>query len=78
MIEKYTIDALSQDSVSIKKQQYAVVEGAEYPIGEPWRKAYTNSISGREELKTEVPADYSNAILMIWGETPTVVEAPIA
>lgn len=72
MNEKITLDMLTQESVSVKKQQYAVVDGTEYPIGEPYRKAYVNSISGREEVINEVPEPQKNAIFAVWGSDPSV------
>jgi hypothetical protein len=75
MIEKITIDMLTQDSVSVKKQQYTTVDGVEYPIGQPHRKAYINSTSGRAEVMAELPEAQRNAIFAIWGDTPTVNEA---
>lgn len=75
MIEKITIDMLTQDSVSVKKQQYTTVDGVEYPIGQPHRKAYINSTRGREEVMAELPGAHIAAILSIWGETPTANEA---
>ena len=74
MVKKITLDMLTADSVSIKKQQYTVVDGKEYPIGEPWRRAYINSIQGREQVQTEVPEPYLSAIMAVWGTNPTVTE----
>jgi len=74
MNEKITLDMLTQDSVSLKKQQYATVDGKEYPIGEPWRRAYINSVQGRAQVQAEVPEPYLSAIMAVWGETPTVTE----
>lgn len=74
MSEKITLDMLTQDSVSLKKQQCVVVEGTEYPIGEPWRRAYVNSTKGREQVQTEVAAPYKTAIFAVWGTTPSVTE----
>jgi len=74
MIEKITLDMLTQDSVSVKKQQYIVQDGKEYAIGEPWRRAYVNSISGRQQLENEVPEPYKSVIMLMWGNEPTVSE----
>ena len=74
MIERITLDMLTQDSVSLKKQQYATVDGKEYPIGEPWRRAYINSVQGRIQVQSEVTEPYLSAIMAVWGETPTVTE----
>lgn len=74
MLKKYTLDMLTQDSVSVKMQQYAVVDEIEYAIGQPHRKAYINSIRGREEVVNELPTAQQSAIFSIWGDTPTVDE----
>jgi len=74
MFEKITLDMLTQDSVSIKKQQYTTVESVEYPIGEPWRRAYANSTQGRAQVQAEVAEPYRSAIFAVWGDTPTVTE----
>ena len=75
MIEKITLDMLTQDSVSIKKQNYTTVDGKEYPIGDIWRRAYINSEQGRINMQNEVISPYKEAILAIWGDVPTVGEA---
>ncbi len=72
MNEKITLDMLTQDSVSLKKQNYATIDGAEYPIGEPWRKSYVNSTTGRAEVETEVPSPYKESIFAVWSDAPTV------
>ena len=74
MFEKITLDMLTAGSVSLKKQKYTVVDGKEYPIGEPWRRAYVNSIQGRVQVQAEVPEPYRSAIFAVWGDTPTVTE----
>ena len=74
MIKKYTLDMLTQEGVSVKTQQFATVEEVEYPIGQPHRKAYVNSIRGREEVIAELPIQQQNAIFAVWGDTPTVDE----
>ncbi len=74
MIEKYTVDMLTQDSVSVKKQTYIDYMGQEYPIGEPWRRAYINDIKGRQQIVNELPITQVNAIMAVWGDTPTVEE----
>lgn len=72
MIEKITLDILTTDSVSVKKQNYMVVDGVEYRIGQPRRKAYLNSITGREEASTELPQAQRNAVFAVWGDSPSV------
>ena len=74
MYEKITIDMLTQDGVSIKKQQYVTIDGVDYPVGNPWRRAYANSVSGRQAVQNEVPEPHRTAIFAVWGDTPTVDE----
>lgn len=74
MDEKIFLDNLTLNSVSIRKQKVAKIEGAEYNVGDPWRKAYLNSERGRQELFNEVAEPYRTAVLTIWGNTSTVTE----
>ncbi len=74
MMEKITLDMLTQNGVSVKKQQYILNNGKEHLGGQPWRRAYVNSINGREQVDNEVPEPYKAAIFMIWGEKPTISE----
>lgn len=74
MNEKITLDMLTTDGVSVKTQKYADIEGQEYLIGEPHRKAYANSARGRQEVEDELPEAQKNAIFAVWGDTPTVAD----
>jgi hypothetical protein len=72
MNEKITLDVLTQDSVSLKKQKYTIIDGKEYAIGEPWRRAYINSVQGRKQVNAEVAEPYKSVIMLMWGDSPTV------
>jgi len=72
MQEKITLDMLTQSSVSLKRQQHTIVDGKEYPVGDPWRRAYVNSGQGRLAVESEVLEPYKTAIFAVWGDTPTV------
>ena len=72
MIEKIILDMLTQDGVSVKKQQYIVQSGKEYPIGEPWRRAYINSVNGRKQVEDEIIDPYKSVIFMMWGNESTI------
>lgn len=74
LFEKITLDMLTIDSVSVKTQKYVEVEGVEYPIGEPHRRAYVNSTSGRAAVQNEVPDPHRTAIFAVWGDEPTIIE----
>lgn len=74
METKYTIDQLTNTSVSIKTQKYIVEDGVSYDVGSPHRKAYINSERGRFEVENELPIDIQNAIFSIWGDEPTYID----
>lgn len=69
---KYTLDMLTQDSVSVLKQQYIFIGGAETQVGGNIRNAYMNSPKQRTQLQTDLPPEQYNAVMAVWGDTPTV------
>ena len=74
MKEIITIDELNSNSVSVKRERVVEIEGAEYKLPNPTRKAYVNSINGRNELEEELSEPYLAAVLTVWGDNPTVDE----
>lgn len=77
MLEKFTLDGLTQDGVSVKKQTYIEYEGQSYPIGQLWSRSYKNSTRGRQMIVAELPLTQINAILAIWGDEPIIDETVI-
>lgn len=73
--EKITLDMLTPDSVSILKQQYITIDGADIKVGDNIRNAYMNTQTDRNILKEVLPEDYYNAVLAVWGDAPTVLES---
>lgn len=71
---KITLDMLTQDSVSVLKQQFLTFNNVEMQVGGNIQNTYTNSISGRKLIKSILPNDYYNAVIAVWGDTPTVEE----
>ena len=71
---KITLDMLTQDSVSVLKQQFLTFNDVEIQVGSNIRNTYTNSVSGRKLIKSILPNDYYNAVIAVWGDTPTVEE----
>lgn len=69
-----SIDNLNMYGVSVKKQGYLTVDGVTYDVGEPHRKAYSNSVNGREELQEEVSEPYYSAVMAVWGDEPIVID----
>jgi hypothetical protein len=76
MEEKIILDMLTQNSVSVKKQQYTIINGVEYLIGNTNSQSYINSINGRSQVETEVSEPYKSAIFAMWGSNPTIIEEP--
>lgn len=74
MIEKITLDMLNEKSVSVKKQKYVIIDGQEYPVGDPWRRAYVNNEDGRQQIQDELEEPYLSAVMAVWGEQPTAIE----
>ena len=72
IIEKKIIDMLTINSVSIATDKFIILDEQEQQVGERHRIAYENSESGRDKIRNEQPEDVVNAVLAIWGDTPTV------
>lgn len=72
METKKTVDMLTVDSVSILTQKFMEDDGEIVQVGKNHRKGYVNSGSGRAELQEKEPPEVAEAVLAIWGDTPTV------
>ena len=72
---KITLDMLTQDSVSVLKQQFLTFNDVEMQVGSNIRNTYTNSVSGRKLIKSILPDEYYNAVIAVWGDTHTVQDA---
>lgn len=73
MEQKIIIDELTNTSVSIMTRDFITVEGKDYFVGNPHRKAYVNSQEGRESISKELPEPYLSAVMAMWGDKPLVV-----
>ena len=71
---KITLDMLTTDSVSALKQQYITVDGTDIKVGDNVRNAFMNTQTEREQLKEILPEEYYNAVMAVWGDTPTIAE----
>lgn len=67
-----SIDNLNIYGVSVKTQGYVEIEGVKHYIDKPHRKAYSNSVYGRQELQNELAEPYYSAVMSVWGDEPTV------
>ena len=65
------LENLTQDSVSVLKKPYIDFMGQRF-YGANIRNTYVNSLSGRTSAKEDLPDDYYNAVIAVWGNSPTV------
>lgn len=72
MEEQFELTRLNENVAWVVRQQYFTINGVKYPIGDPNRKSYDNSIFGRKQVEEELPQNLQNAILAVWGDEPTV------
>ena len=78
MRKERTITHLNVDEVCINVKSYVDVDGQEYLIDKVENIVYFNSEVGREKLlASDEPQTIINAVMAIWGDTPTVVEPVI-
>lgn len=71
---RISLDALNENSVTVKTQQYIEVDGKALHVGELHARAYMNSERGRAELAEEVSEPYLSAVLSVWGDESKVKE----
>ncbi|HCI60656.1 MAG TPA: hypothetical protein DE313_07590 [Ruminococcus sp.] len=73
--EKIILDMLTTDSVSVLKQQYITVDGTDIRVGENVRNAFMNTQTERELLRVKLPDEFYNAVIAVWGNSPSVAES---
>lgn len=66
--EKITLDALTNDSVSVLRQKFINLGGEDVQVGENVRNAFTNCEDDRKILKEQLSEEYYNAIMAVWEE----------
>ena len=69
--EEYTLEQLTVDSVNVLTVSSAKVNGKMYEL-ERNRICYANSPLGRQQVVEALPEQYAEAILAVWGDTPTL------
>ena len=73
-IKIITLDMLTQESVSVVTENKFEFNGNIFSSGEIHRKAYANSVNGRNELMHELQEPYLNSVLAMWGNTARIKE----
>lgn len=68
---EYTLEQLTVDSVNVLTVSSAKVNGKMYEL-ERSRICYANSPLGRQLVVEMLPQQYAEAVLAIWGDTPTL------
>jgi hypothetical protein len=69
--EDYTLEQLTVDSVNVLTVSSAKVNGKMYEL-ERSRICYANSPIGRQQIVEALPEQYAEAVLAVWGDTPTL------
>lgn len=69
--EDYTLEQLTVDSVNVLTVSSAKVNGKMYEL-ERSRICYANSPHGRQQIVEALPDQYSEAVLAVWGDAPTL------
>ena len=73
--EKKTISRLTDRFVEIVTEYYTTINGEDVKLGtQKLATSYVNSSSQRKALQAEQPTNIVDAVIIIWGNTPTVNE----
>lgn len=64
--EKITLDMLTNESVSVLRQQFLNFNGEEMQVGGNIRNAYSNNEDDRASLKSILSDEYYNAVMAVW------------
>lgn len=72
MQELISLDELNKNSVSVVTRKYIEEDGIKYFVGNTHRRAYVNSVDGRQEINKELEEPYLSAVMAVWGDSPTV------
>ncbi|MCZ2396124.1 MAG: hypothetical protein LC100_06220 [Chitinophagales bacterium] len=70
-MEKISIDMLTANNVVIQKETFTEINGQTISLG-VHRQGFDNSKTGRESAQENIPEPYLSAVLLIWGNEPTL------
>lgn len=71
--QEYSLEQLTAQSVNVVETLFATINKQLCEIGRS-RMAYVNSPIGREKLAAAIPEEFVNAVMALWGNSPTVVD----
>ena len=72
--QEILLEQLTANTVNVRVATFAEINGTTVQIGGYTRKAYGNSETGRQQIADELPENYVNAILAVWGDEATVAD----
>lgn len=75
-IKEYKLKSLNKNSVTVVIENFVNIDGNKYPVGKKSVICYNNNIADRDTIKNILPENYYNAIIVVWGDTPTVKDIP--
>ncbi|MCL2532420.1 MAG: hypothetical protein FWE40_09785 [Oscillospiraceae bacterium] len=77
LTKQYSVDMLTQHSVSVGAQTYLAQDEQLLPVGDLHRTAFINSPLGRKSLEnSDFDKTIKTAILTVWGKYPTLEDEP--
>ncbi len=71
--EKISLDRMTEKSVSVLIQTFAVINGTETLLNNH-RRAFTNDSDGIAAISEYLPEPYLSAVMAVWGDTAVAAE----
>lgn len=75
-IKEYKLKSLNENSVTVVIENFVEIDGNKYPVGKKSVVCYNNNVNDRKVIETILPENYYNAVIVVWGNTPTVKDVP--
>ena len=75
-IKDYKLRNLNENSVTVVVENFVEFDGNKYPVGKKSIICYNNNNNDRDVIKTVLPENYYNAVMIVWGDTPKVNDVP--
>ena len=69
--KEYILEQLTANSVNVVTVSHAKVNSKNCEISRE-RMSYPNSTIGRELISKAIPKEYLSAVLVVWGDNPTM------
>lgn len=76
-IKVIKLEQLTPVSVCVVINEFIEIDGKQVPLGNTQRACFNNIPHDRSRIQEILPSQYVNAILAMWGDTPSS-EDPIS